>query len=229
MALLSRSLASQPGIEIPGHPRTPLPGASKEKGFREVPAGTTVGSPGFQSRARRLALALLLALPAAAAAQTAAEHDVKAAFLYNFAKFVDWPPAAFPDPNNLTVCVLGEDPIGGSLQTIAGEQVASRKLKVQHIESLSKAAGCQILFISRSERSRLPQILATVRGSPVLTVGDSQGFLDQGGIINFVLEGSKVRFEINTEPADRVGIRISSKLLQLAKRVVPTPGARPGP
>lgn len=178
---------------------------------------------------RALFLVLLLALPAVAAAQSAAEYDVKAAFLFNFAKFVDWPPEAFPDPNSLKVCVLGDDPFGGSLQTVTGEQVGSRKLTVMRTGSLAKPAGCQILFISRSEREHVSQILAAVKGSPVLTVGDTKGFADDGVIINFVLEGSKVRFEINTDSADRAKLKISSKLLQLAKRIVTNPGARPGP
>jgi hypothetical protein len=234
MALLRRWKTSQPGIEIPGYPRTPLPGASR-KGFRKVPAGTAVGSPGFQSRAKKAAFfppllaVLLLALPAAAAAQTASEYDIKAAFLYNFTKFVDWPPAAFPDPGNLKVCVLGQDPFGASLRTVAGEQVGSRRLTVTPAESVSKAAGCQVLFISRSERERLPQILAALGDAPVLTVGDTDGYANRGVAINFVLEGSKVRFEVNTDSADRAGLKISSKLLQLAKRIVSNPGARPGP
>jgi len=107
--------------------------------------------------------------------------------------------------------------------------VGSRKLTVMRTDSLARPAGCQVLFISRSERERVPQILAAVKGSPVLTVGDTKGFADDGVIINFVLEGSKVRFEINTDSADRAGLKISSKLLQLAKRIVPNPGARPGP
>jgi uncharacterized protein DUF4154 len=176
-----------------------------------------------------LPLALLLAVPALLGAQTAAEYDVKAAFLYNFTKFVDWPSSAFPDPSNLRICVLGEDPFGKSLRSVAGEQVGGHKLIVMQTDSISRPAGCQVLFISHSERERLPQILAAVKDAPVLTVGDTNGFADHGVIINFVLEGSKVRFEINTESADRAGIRISSKLLQLAKRIVPNPGARPGP
>jgi hypothetical protein len=184
----------------------------------------------FLSRAGlpALLLALLLAVPGAAPAQTAAEYAVKAAFLYNFAKFVDWPAAAFPDPNNLKICVLGADPFGGSLQEVAGEQVGGHKLQVVRTDSISKPAGCQILFISRSERDHIQQILAAVKGSPVLTVGDTQRFADDGVIINFILEGSKVRFEINTDSADRAGLRISSKLLQLARRIVTAPGARPG-
>ena len=180
-------------------------------------------------RRAALPLLLLLVVPGLLGAQTASEYDIKAAFLYNFTKFVDWPAAAFPDPNTLKVCVLGDDPFGGSPQTVAGEQVASHKLIVVHTGTLAKPIGCQVLFISRSERDRLSQILAAVKGSPVLTVGDTKGFVDQGVIIDFTLEGSKVRFEINTDSADRAGIRISSKLLQLAKRIVPNPGARPGP
>ncbi len=236
MAFLRRGrlAVAPPGIEIPGYRRTPLSGASKEEIFSEVPAGTAFGSPGFQSRARRpalpfLLLALLLAVPGLLGAQTVSEYDVKAAFLYNFTKFVDWPASAFPDPENLKICVLGDDPFGKSLRSVAGEQVGGHKLTVTQTDSLARPTGCQVLFISHSERERLPQILAAVRGAPVLTVGDTKGFADDGVIINFVLEGSKVRFEINTESADRAGIKISSKLLQLAKRIVPNPGARPGP
>jgi hypothetical protein len=177
-------------------------------------------------RTRALLVAVLLLLPGALAAQTAPEYDVKAAFLYNFTKFVDWPASAFPDTNSLKLCLLGEDPFGRSLQAVAGEQVGSRKLTVTRTDSLAKAGGCQVLFISRSERERLPQILAMVKESPVLTVGDTKGFVDQGVIVNFILEGSKVRFEINTDAADRAGLKVSSKLLQLAKRIVPAGGAR---
>jgi hypothetical protein len=186
-------------------------------------------SAGRGPAALLLALALLLAVPGIAPAQAVQEYDVKAAFLYNFTKFVDWPPEAFPDPNSLKICVLGDDPFGGSLQAVAGEQVANHRLTVVRTDSISKPGGCQILFISHSERDRLPQILAAVKGSPVLTVGDTKGFVDDGVIINFTFDGSKVRFEINTESADRAGLRISSKLLQLAKRVVSAPGVRPGP
>ncbi|HEX9941487.1 MAG TPA: YfiR family protein [Thermoanaerobaculia bacterium] len=175
-----------------------------------------------------LLAAALLAAPGAVRAQVAAEYDVKAAFLYNFTKFVEWPPSAFiDDGSSLKLCVLGEDPFGKSLQTVAGEEVAGRKLTVLAKGTLPDPAICQILFISRSERERLSEILSGVRGRPVLTVSDTKGFLDQGGIINFTLEGTKVRFEINQESAERSGLKISSKLLRLATRVVP--GPRPGP
>jgi hypothetical protein len=174
-------------------------------------------------------LALLLAVPYSAAAQTAPEYDVKAAFLYNFTKFVDWPAAAFPDATSLKVCLLGEDPFGRSLQAVAGEPVENRKLVIVRADAPPKPGGCQVLFISRSEREKLPQILAALKDSPVLTVGDTKGFVDQGVIINFTLEGSKVRFEINTDAADKAGLKVSSKLLQLARRIVPAAGAKAEP
>jgi hypothetical protein len=123
--------------------------------------------------------------------------------------------------------VLGDDPFGRVLRRLAAGEVAGRRLTVLRASRMRDPAVCQVLFISRSERDKLPQILEAVRGAPVLTVGDTQGFLEQGGIVNFVLEGSQVRFEISQESAERVGIKISSKLLRLATRVVP--GGRPGP
>lgn len=174
---------------------------------------------------------LLAAIPFAVPAQaqeTPTEYDLKAAFLYNFTKFVEWPADAFHDDrSSLRLCVLGDDPFGDSLRAIAKEEVAGRRLMVLGVAGMSDPAGCQILFVSRSERRRLPRILAAVRDAPVLTVGDTAGFLEQGGIINFTLQGSRVRFEINHESAERVGLRISSKLLRLATRVVS--GPRPGP
>lgn len=182
---------------------------------------------------RRLPAVLLLALaavPGAPRAQVAGEYDVKAAFLYNFTKFVEWPPTAFFDERSaLNLCVLGEDPFGRSLPEIVGEgeEVAGRRLTLVRMGELADPTVCHVLFVSRSERNRLPRILAAVGSFPVLTVGDTPGFLNQGGIVNFTLEGSKVRFEISQTAAERAGIKISSKLLRLAKRVAG--GARPGP
>jgi hypothetical protein len=166
--------------------------------------------------------------PGAARAQGPSEYEVKAAFLYNFTKFVEWPPSAFAEGNGaLRLCVLGDDPFGRGLNAALGEGevVEGRRLTVVRAETLARAGGCQVLFVSRSERERLPQILAPLKSSPVLTVGDSKGFLDQGGIVNFILEGSKVRFEINPAAAEQAGIRISSKLLRLARIA----GQKPGP
>jgi hypothetical protein len=183
----------------------------------------------------RRAVALLLAAaslaaPAGARGRAAGEYDVKAGFLYNFIKFVEWPEAAFHDDrSSFRLCVLGDDPFGDSLKTVAEEDAAGRKLTIWRMGAMSDPAGCQVLFISRSERQRLSEILTAVRGAPVLTVADTPGFLEQGGIINFMGQGRTVRFEINQGRAEQVGLKISSKLLRLAARVVSIPGARPGP
>jgi hypothetical protein len=171
--------------------------------------------------------AVLLAVlwPWTAQAEVASEYDVKAAFLYNFTKFVDWPPSAFADERStFKICVLGQDPFGKTLEELAKGGEAGRNLTVLRVDEMSRPAGCQILFISRSERARMPQILGQLRDAPVLTVADTDGFLDHGGIINFTLEKSKVRFEINHQAAERAGIKISSKLLRLASHVKGSPG-----
>lgn len=167
-------------------------------------------------RAVTAGLLVLLAASGTARAEVASEYDVKAAFLYNFTKFVEWPASAFTERNDFQLCVLGEDPFGKSLKVVEDEKVAGRRITLLRTPKLAEAEGCQILFISRSERARMPQILQDLGDAPVLTVADTDGFLDDGGIINFKLEGSKVRFEINQEAAERAGIKISSKLLRLA-------------
>lgn len=163
-----------------------------------------------------LILGLLVALPAAA---QELEYPLKAAFLYNFVKFVEWPADAFAGERSpLTVCVYGTDPFGDTLDNVVrGESVGERGLIVQRPDALDDLRDCHVLFVSRSERSRLSEVLARVQGEPVLTVGDTDGFLKAGGVINFVLEENKVRFLINPEAAGRSGLKISSKLLRLAK------------
>jgi hypothetical protein len=162
------------------------------------------------------------------AVQAPSESEVKAAFLHNFTKFVEWPASAFSDErSSLKICVLGEDPFGGRLAAIVSEEVAGRKLTVWQKESISDPSGCHILFVRVAEGERLSKVLSAVRSLPVLTVGDTRGFLEKGGIINFVLEEGKVRFEINQGAAEQAGLKLSSKLLQLAARVVPAAGAGP--
>lgn len=148
----------------------------------------------------------------------APEYDLKAAFLFNFARFVEWPPTAFAgDRAPLTVCVYGEDPFGPTLDAVVqGERVGERSLLVQRPDSLDDLGECHVLFVCRSEKDRLGKVMAQVAGKPVLTVADTDGFLRAGGTINFILEGSKVRFLINQEAAARSGLRISSKLMRLA-------------
>ena len=164
-------------------------------------------------------LGLLGTLSTTVRAQSSSEYQVKAAFLYNFAKFVDWPGDAFGNSNApLVVGVIGDDPFGGALdQAINGKTINGRPLVVRRLRLGQDLRSCHILFISSSERQRLPQIIQSLRGASVLTVGDMGQFNQQGGIINFILEANKVRFEINSRAADQARLKISSKLLSLAK------------
>ena len=175
---------------------------------------------------RRLAalILLLVVFRPAAGAQNAVslEYDVKAAFLYNFTKFVEWPASAFPERGALRVCVLGDDPFGKSLQTVVeGEQVQGRPITLLRIDSLGDPRLCHILFLSRTETERFPAVLAAVRGAPVLTVGEAPGILEKGAGVNFVLKEGKVRVEINQAAVEGTGLKMSSKLLRLATRVIP--------
>lgn len=148
----------------------------------------------------------------------ASEYQVKAAFLYNFTKFVEWPPAAFEDERaTFRVCIVGGNPFGESLEeVIAGQEVEGRKLTLLRADDLADPTGCHLLFLGRSERQRTAEVLAAVREANVLTVGEAEGFLEQGGVINFKLDNGKVRFEINPAAAERAGLKMSSKLLRLA-------------
>ena len=154
-------------------------------------------------------------------AQTVDEYQVKAAFLYNFAKFVEWPPGSFKSANDpIVVCVLGRSPFGELLdQSVKGKQIEGHKLVVREAPDVQECLACQLLFIAASERKRLPAILGFLKTGPVLTVGETANFAAAGGIINFKLDDGKVSLEINVHAAQRARLRISSKLLSLAKIV----------
>src|SRR5438309_6240970 len=156
-----------------------------------------------------------------AQAQTSNEYQIKAAFLYNFAKFVEWPAEAFSEGNgSLIVGIVGEDPFGSAIdQTINGKTVNGRQLVITRLKWGQNLRACHILFISSSEHNRLGQILESLRGASVLTVGEAAQFSQQGGIIKFIMEENKLRFEINAEAAAGAGLKVSSKLLALAKTV----------
>ena len=169
------------------------------------------------------------------------EYEVKAAFLYNLVKFVEWPQKRMSDPNEpITIGILGKDPFGKAFDPIKDKPVEGRKIVVRRLRSFAemkqggepKAAEkdvekevqawrrCHVMFICASEQKYLKEILDRVKEHPVLTVGDTKGFLESGGIINFVIEQEKVRFEISTAAAKLAGLKIRSQLLRLAKRVV---------
>jgi hypothetical protein len=153
-----------------------------------------------------------------------AEYEVKAAFLPLFAQFVKWPPASFADTNApLVIGVLGDDPFGAALDRAVKNQhtAGGRRLVVKRSQDIEDVAPCHLLFVSKSEKDHIDRILAVLAqgGRAVLTVGDAEGFAARGGIINFVLQEKKVRFEINPEAAGRGGLIVSWELLNLARIV----------
>jgi hypothetical protein len=161
----------------------------------------------------------LFAAPMSGRSQTATEYQVKAAFLYNFARFIDWTPKAFQDTNaSFIFCVFGEDYFGADLdRVVSGKSVNAREIVVRRLKALQGLESCHIAFISSSETNRLPQVLRAIKNTAVLTVGEIEGFAQQGGIINFTVEDNKVRFEINVDNAERSGLKISSRLLKVAR------------
>jgi YfiR/HmsC-like len=148
--------------------------------------------------------------------QSAGEYQVKAVFLFNFAKFVEWPPNAFPDANTpLVIGVLGQDPFGPHLdETLRGELIDNRSLIVQRYRNVAEIKRCHILFISRSESDHLGEIVANLRARRILTVTDADG-AQSGVMIRFIREGNKIRFRIDAEAAKAANLTISSKLLRL--------------
>jgi uncharacterized protein DUF4154 len=156
-----------------------------------------------------------------AQANPRAEYDLKAAFLFNFAKFIDWPATSFTKPHSpFTICVLGRDPFGHALDdSLQGKMIRDQPLVVRRLNDKTETRGCQVLFVSSSESGHLADILEIVRGSNVLVVGETPGFAAAGGVIEFTLEDNRVRFTINTDAANRAGLTVSSKLLALAKVV----------
>ena len=170
-----------------------------------------------------LCFALLVsALPQPAFAQSAAdEYQVKAAFLFHFAQFVDWPASALinSDPS-LKLCIFDDEPRRQVLQsTIDGKTLGARVFHVRLISQVEEIQGCNILFLSRDQARRQTAILRSLRGTSVLTVGETPNFLSDGGIIRFHLEQDKIRFDINLGAADSSNLKISSRLLLLATSV----------
>ena len=148
------------------------------------------------------------------------EYQVKAAFLFNFAKFVEWPTEAFSDPDApLVITVFGEDPFNGSLEAVRGKLVNNRKLTIRRVKEIQDIGKSNVLFVSPSARKELARILEALQGQNVLTVGEDGVFTQCGGIINFVKEDNRVRFEVNVTAAERAGLKISSRLLALARIV----------
>lgn len=169
-------------------------------------------------------LAMVLGLPPTPGGlrgQAVDEYQVKAAFLYNIAKFVEWPPGAFKSPSDPIVsCILGASPLEQALELGAGRKtIDNRGFVLRHISDARQASGCHILFVSSSERKRWRSVVAAIKSDGILTVGETEGFASEGGVVNFKLEGDRVRIQINVDAAGRERLRISSRLLNLAQIV----------
>ena len=185
-------------------------------------------SPGYTIRkATSLTLIFIVsvgvsqALLTPAQSQTASDYQIKANFLYNVAKFIEWPPEAFADAKApMILGILGGDPFGVHFaRLMSGKTVNGRALLVKHLNWGDNLQDCRILLISASERKRLPQIFEGIKGASVLTVSEMDQFPQLGGIVKFTLKDDKIDFEINTEAAGCARLHISSKLLSLAKVV----------
>lgn len=171
-------------------------------------------------------LALLASLATGAAGAQPSENEVKAAFLFSFAKFVEWPEGLLgPVETPFAFCLLGESALDEPLEeAVRGKHVRGRPAVVHRASDLADLGGCRILFVGRSEAGRLSEIVAALRDRPVLTVGDHAGFVGAGGMIEFVLRQRRVRFRIDQGASSRAGLAISAKLLGLAERVLVADG-----
>jgi hypothetical protein len=149
------------------------------------------------------------------------EYEVKAAFIYNFAKYVRWPEASTSETGKpFVIGVIGRDPFGQVLDdAVRGQSLQGRAVSVKRFGKLDEVGDCDLLFISSSEKSNLQRILEVLHKAPVLTIGDMDRFADRGGMINLTTEEKRVRFEINVEAAERAGLKPGSQLLRLARIV----------
>jgi hypothetical protein len=153
-------------------------------------------------------------------AQSAGEltpYDVQAAYLYNFGKFIQWPSDPAVDTQPISICILGQDNFGKKLDDlIADETIQGRKIVAKRLPSISAADNCHILFIGLSEETHLKDDLAALQRKPILTVSSLSGFLEHGGMIQFLLQNKRVRFAVNRPAAEKSGLALSSELLMVA-------------
>ena len=169
-----------------------------------------------------LTLLFLFTLRAPAYAQVASEYQVKAAFVYNFAKFVEWPAREFATPTApIRICVWKDHSFEAELNHIAnGKSIAGRPVGIIAVQDADQGRNCHILFVNSSQEKQVHHIVEVLRDTSVLTVGETRDFVDEGGIIGFTMQDDRVQFQVNHRAANQAGLRISSRLLSLAKRVI---------
>jgi len=169
---------------------------------------------------------LILLFLDAAHGQQPEEYRVKAAFLFHFIQFVDWPADGSGDQNRpITICTVGRDPFDGDLETtLKGKSIGARPLQIRHLKRPEEIQACQAVFITGGEWRQDFLALAPLKNPPILTVGEDNDFVKQGGMIGFCMESNKIRFDVNVDAASRANLKVSSRLLALARTVI---GAHP--
>jgi hypothetical protein len=147
------------------------------------------------------------------------EYAVKAAFIFNFAQFVEWPADAFVDSSSpVVIGIVGDDPFQGALEkAVAGKTAGGRPFSIRHLAASDDLKSCHMLFLAPSESGKTTEILHKVQGKSILTVGETDQFPNSGGVIRFFIDDNKVRFEINQDAAESARLKISSKLMKLAR------------
>lgn len=192
-------------------------------------AGFAMGMIALSAPAAQAQSGELASIGPAPSPEISREYLIKAAILFNFAKFAEWPATAFSGKAApLRLCVLGDDPFGPALVSVQGKTVADRTLAVTHITAAEDAVACQILFVGASEKRRLDHILDAVGSLPILTVADMDQFTGAGGIVALKEADNQSRLEINVEAAEKAGLKLSSKLLRLADTVGTKAARAPG-
>lgn len=145
------------------------------------------------------------------------EYTVKAAYLYNFAKYVEWPPEAFVNANTpLLICIAGDNPFGDALTSLSGKSIESHPVEVRHLPAATGLEKCHIVFVGRAEQGRFKTVLAKLAHLPILTVGDISDFARMGGMIGLVEADQRIRFDINLTATRQANLKLSSQLLKLA-------------
>jgi YfiR/HmsC-like len=162
---------------------------------------------------------------AVAAQQPSLEYDVKAAFVLNFVRYVEWPPERRTPP--LCICVLQPDPFGKRLEAvITGEQWQGAPITVRAVTDLRSSVDCHLLYVPEATGPQFSKSVSAVSGLPILTVGEHEEFLEQGGMVRLFVEANRIRFSINQRGAEAVGLLVSSRLLRLARTVIGMPNTR---
>lgn len=175
----------------------------------------------FLTRLAFMVVAAAIVSPLAADEPTASEDEVKAAFVYRFGGFVEWPPGAEPVGQPFVILVTGADGIARQLEALtAGRSMGGRPIEVRRLPRGQAVGSADVLFVGRNARSRLDELVAGVGDRPILVVTEIEGAIDAGSMIDLVLDGNRVRFDVAASTAERHGLKISSRVLAIARRVV---------